>query len=249
MLRTGYKCLGVMKKRETFLVAGVAVSVLLYFFGRGYWYPVYIKLTGKRTVADVISSVGEEARSRLYPYFDEAGVTYPPEQITLLATKNDRQLELWALHNSNPVFIRKFQVHAQSGVPGPKLREGDKQVPEGIYQIEGLNPNSSYHLSMKLNYPNEFDLKHAKAEGRENPGSNIFIHGKAVSIGCLAMGDEAIEDLFVLVHDVGRTKVNVVIAPSDPRESPLDARAKPAWVTELYETIEKEFQYYAQNET
>ncbi len=238
-----------MNTRETILVTGLAVFVLLYFFGRGIWHPAYIKLTGKRTVADVISSVGEEARSRLLPYFNQAEVAYPPKEITLLATKNNRQLELWALKDGNPNLIRKFHVQAQSGVAGPKLREGDRQVPEGVYQIEGLNPNSSYHLSMKLNYPNEFDLKNAQAEGRENPGSNIFIHGKAVSIGCLAMGDEVIEDLFVLVHDVGKSNVKVVIAPSDPRESPLDASSKPEWVTELYETIENEFNGYIQNET
>ena len=99
---------------------------------------------------------------------------------------------------------------------------------------------------MKLNYPNEFDLKHAETEGRANPGSNIFIHGKAVSIGCLAMGDEAIEELFVLVHDVGKSNVKVVIAPSDPRESTLDPSAQPEWVKDLYKIIESEFKDYSQ---
>jgi murein L,D-transpeptidase YafK len=70
-----------------------------------------------------------------------------------------------------------------SGKAGPKLREGDGQVPEGIYRIDGLNPNSSYHLSLKLNYPNDFDLEQARTEGRTELGGDIFIHGKAVSIG------------------------------------------------------------------
>ena len=56
---------------------------------------------------------------------------------------------------------------------------------------------------MKLDYPNAFDRLHANAEGRTQPGSNIFIHGKAASIGCLAMGDAAIEELFLLVSDIG----------------------------------------------
>ncbi len=198
---------------------------------------------------DVISEVGTEARSRLLPYFKSANVSYPPDQITLLATKTTRLVELWANGNTNPKYIRRFIIHAQSGVLGPKLREGDKQVPEGVYLIEGLNPNSSYHLSMKLNYPNEYDLKYARIEGRQKPGSNIFIHGKAVSIGCLAMGDEAIEELFVLAHDVGRTNVKVVIAPSDPRKSSLDASKKPVWVKELYGIIETEFKNYVQLET
>ena len=237
-----------MKKYALIFVVGIAASVAFYFLGRGLWHPVYIKFVGKRTVDDVVSSVGTDARFRLLPYFDAAEVTYPPKEVVFLFTKDSRQLELWAIQNNSPRYIRTFQVQAQSGVPGPKLREGDRQVPEGVYRIEGLNPNSSYHLSMKLNYPNEFDLKYAQVEGRENPGSNIFIHGKAVSVGCLAMGDEAIEDLFVLAHDAGRSNVKVVIAPSDPRESPLDASGKPAWVTELYEAIENEFENYANSE-
>ncbi|MDH5355129.1 MAG: L,D-transpeptidase family protein [Gammaproteobacteria bacterium] len=238
-----------MKTRLILLAASLTICVVFFYYGRGLWYPTYIKLTGKRTVADVVSAVGTEARSRLLPYFNSSGVTYPPKKITLLATKDNRRLELWANENTGPKYIRTFQVQAQSGLPGPKLREGDRQVPEGVYRIEGLNPNSSYYLSMKLNYPNEFDLIHAQVEERQYPGSNIFIHGKAVSIGCLAMGDEVIEELFVLVHDVGKSNVKVVIAPTDPRRSSLDASAKPAWVTELYDIIENEFKYYVQNET
>ena len=74
-------------------------------------------------------------------------------------------------------------------------------MPEGVYRIVALNPNSSYHLSMKLDYPTEFDLSKARAEGRTRPGSDIFIHGKAVSIGCVAVGDDAIEEIFVLVRE------------------------------------------------
>jgi murein L,D-transpeptidase YafK len=113
-------------------------------------------------------------------------------------------------------LIRDYYIQVASGGAGPKLRQGDRQVPEGIYRIVKLDPNSHYHLSMKLNYPNEFDLLHARQDGRKAPGSNILIHGKAVSIGCLAMGDEAIEELFVLTEHVGVEKVKVVIAPHDP---------------------------------
>ena len=162
----------------------------------------------------------------------------------MLALKDTAQLEVWAGPKEDPTFIRSYEIKALSGVPGPKLREGDRQVPEGIYKIEGLNPNSSYHLSMKLNYPNSFDLKHAKAEGRREPGTNIFIHGKAVSIGCLAMGDRAIEELFVLAHDTGRHNVRVIIAPADPRKSSLVVDKHPSWVTELYQSLETEFRQY-----
>jgi hypothetical protein len=213
----------------------------IYLFGRDLWYPLYLRIAGPLTVEEVIAAVGPSARLRTQPYFDEAGVAYPPESLTLLALKDSLELEVWVGSGPEPILIRKYEIKALSGISGPKLREGDEQVPEGIYQIESLNPNSSYHLSMKLDYPNEFDLKHARREGRTRPGSNIFIHGKAVSIGCLAMGDEAIEELFVLVHDVGHSNVRVAIAPTDPRESALVAGPGPAWIEDLYAELDGEF--------
>jgi len=115
-------------------------------------------------------------------------------------------------------------------------------VPEGIYRIEELNPNSHYHLSMKLNYPNALDLFHAEMDGRADPGSDIFIHGRTNSIGCLAMGDEAIEELFVLTAQVGADNVKVVIAPHDPRIFPLKANSVdlPEWTSGLYSLISRE---------
>lgn len=223
------------------LGVGWSATQVLAGVGRSMWVPVVIKLTGARTVSDVVRDVGPVARSRLERRFDAAGLSYPPDQITLLAIKETAVLELWVGDAGSPSRIHDYPIKALSGVAGPKLREGDRQVPEGIYRIEGLNPNSAYHLSMKLNYPNAFDLEHAANEGRDEPGSNIFIHGKAQSIGCLAMGDEAIEELFVLMADVGWTRATVVISPTDPRLGPLDRVGKPHWVDELYSQIEAQF--------
>jgi len=200
------------------------------------------KLPGQWTVADILHSYGPYATNKLKPYFTKANVPYPPRQVALIALKQEKKLELWAKENGEFRFIREYFIQAASGVAGPKLRQGDKQVPEGIYRIEGLNPNSHYHLSMKINYPNEFDRLHAWQEGRTDPGSDIFIHGRAASIGCLAMGDETIEELFVLAAHVGVENVKVVIAPRDPRAFPLTVGSNklPAWVPELYSNISRE---------
>jgi hypothetical protein len=119
-------------------------------------------------------------------------------------------------------------------------------VPEGIYQIIALNPNSSYHLSMQVDYPNRFDREKAAGEGRTNLGGEIFIHGKAVSIGCIAVGDEAIEELFCLVARVGAPHVKVIIAPSDLRRGPAvaDLATQPRWVPELYARLAAELQAF-----
>ncbi len=243
--------------RRAFVVgafsAGAALCFgSLYAFGRSYWEPALRELQGRQSVDSVLQHYGDAASNRLVPYFKNASVSFPPKKVTLLALKQERKLEVWAQDDAAGageapyVFIRDYDIRRASGVAGPKLREGDRQVPEGFYEIEGLNPNSSYHLSMKLNYPNSFDLRHARAEGRTEPGSNIFIHGKAQSVGCLAMGDEVIEELFVLTALAGRENVKVVIAPSDPRHRVIEADpvSMPAWTPELYREISREFRKY-----
>ncbi|MGR8935562.1 MAG: L,D-transpeptidase family protein [Gammaproteobacteria bacterium] len=201
-----------------------------------------IKPFGQRSVEDVLQIYGTYATRKLSAYFAEANVAYPPREVTFIVLKQEKKLEMWARDNGEFRFIHQYGIKAASGVSGPKLRQGDRQVPEGIYRIVGLNPNSHYHLSMKINYPNEFDLFHAWMDRRNNPGSDIFIHGRAASIGCLAMGDVAIEELFVLTAQVGAEKVKVVIAPHDPRVYPLEADSQqlPEWTPELYSLISDE---------
>jgi hypothetical protein len=207
-------------------------------------FPSVPKLPGEFTVEDVLADFGDYAGRKMKPYFARAKVAFPPREVVFLALKQEKKVEVWAKDDSTDFrFIRDYDIQAASGRAGPKLMQGDRQVPEGVYRIIGLNPNSHYHLSMKLNYPNEFDLARADEEGRYDPGSDIFIHGKAASIGCLAMGDEAIEELFVLTAWVGQEHVKVIIAPRDPRQSPLEAGEfadLPAWAPELYETITSE---------
>ena len=204
-------------------------------------YLPYPKLFGQMAVENILQPY-TYAKRKLTPYFTKAKVSYPPREITFIALKQEIKLELRARGSGEFRFIRDYHIQAASGVAGPKLRQGDRQVPEGIYRIVELNPNSHYHLSMKLNYPNEFDLLHARREGRSAPGSDILIHGKAASTGCLAMGDEAIEELFVLTAQVGAENVKVVISPHDPRTYPLkaDSEEDPEWTSELYSIISRE---------
>lgn len=192
---------------------------------------------GRRTVEGVVEEVGPVVRPSLARLFEEAGCDYPPGAVALVALKDEKTLEIWATDRS-PAWrpVTRYPIRGASGGPGPKLREGDGQVPEGIYRIAGLNPNSAFHLSMKLDYPNAFDRERGRADGRTRLGGDIFIHGGSASIGCLAMGDEAIEELFTLVHDTGRDRVTVTIAPTDLRTR-RPPSAGPAWTDELYGTI------------
>jgi hypothetical protein len=192
----------------------------------------------ERTVESVVDELGPRVREHWAPYVRGAGLLYPPDELALLAFKRERRLEIWGRTDGPWARIDALPILAASGEEGPKLHQGDRQVPEGIYRVVAFNPNSRFHLSMMLDYPNAEDVVVADAEGRTDLGGEIFIHGGAASIGCLAMGDRAIEDLFVLVADVGIERVQVVMAPHDPRGgSPLRPVAGLAFTNELYRQI------------
>ena len=194
------------------------------------------------TVESRLEQYGVVARVRLAPYFQKAGVAYPPSALVFIGLKEEKILQVYAKSGTNEFrFIRSYEIQAASGVAGPKLRQGDKQVPEGIYGIDLLNPNSSYHLSMQINYPNAYDRTQAQTESRTNLGGEIMIHGKALSVGCLAMGDEAAEDFFVLAAETKIENITVILTPVDFREGksiPDNAKLTP-WTDTLYPEIKK----------
>lgn len=202
------------------------------------WESMLRRVHGGYTVEGRITQFGEAARARLRPFFDSAGVAYPPSETAWIAFKDRRVLEVWA---RSPRWrrIREYPILGASGRVGPKLKEGDLQVPEGIYRVVLLNPNSLYHVSMRLDYPNAFDRRMALADGRTDLGGDIMIHGKTCSVGCLAMGDEAAEDLFTLAYEAGTEHVTVIIAPADLRSAAGGASLprSPAWVRDLYREI------------
>ena len=153
------------------------------------------QIRGQFTVAERLDQFGTSATQRLQVYFQQANLDFPPPKIALLAFKDSKQLQLYAPNKQGAwQWVHTYPIQAASGGLGPKLREGDKQVPEGLYQVELLNPNSLFHVSLRLNYPNAFDKQMAALDGREQLGGDIMIHGKAKSIGCLAMGDPAAEE-------------------------------------------------------
>jgi hypothetical protein len=204
------------------------------------------KMRGGYTVAERLEQFGPGVEERLRPSFDAAGVRFPPAELAFVAFKDSKVLELYAKSGEEPWrFIREYPVLAASGVLGPKLKEGDLQVPEGVYRLDALNPNSKFHLSVRLDYPNEFDRRMAAAEGRTGLGGDIMIHGSAVSVGCLAIGNEAAEDVFVLSGLVGKERIKVIVSPTDFRSGPAsDPVREPHWIRGLYETLRAELTHF-----
>ena len=235
-----------MRKRPKliWIELGLLVAVLLTFafkpYVRSFFSPVIRHFTGNKTVEQRLQQFGEKARARLKPAFEKAGVQYPPSAVILVGLKAEERLEVYAADEGGAFhYICAYPILAASGHAGPKLREGDLQVPEGIYPIESLNPNSRFHVSLRIGYPNEFDRSKAQLDGRTNLGGDIMIHGSSVSVGCLAMGDRVAEDLFVLAADTGLDNLTAILAPVDFREGrAVAANADlPEWTETLYAQI------------
>ena len=198
------------------------------------WYPSVFAVNGPRTHEDVVTRLSASRRVALREAVIRAGSPYPPRRLRLVGLKEEKALEVWLPVGERWSRLKSYPVLAASGGPGPKLREGDFQVPEGICRLTAFNPNSSYHLSIRVDYPNAEDRRVAALDGRTRLGGDIFIHGKAVSIGCLAIGDAAIEELYLLLADTGLRNADIVLTPSLRPVTPTGA---PAWLGGRYERI------------
>lgn len=126
--------------------------------------------------------------------------------------KHEHQLELWVRKGARHALFRQYPICTWSGMLGPKLRQGDGQSPEGFYSVgrSQLNPNSRYHLSFNLGYPNAYDRAHGRT------GDFLMVHGSCVSIGCYAMGDANIEQIYTLLDAAlrgGQPRVPVHVFP------------------------------------
>ena len=108
--------------------------------------------------------------------------------------KESKELEFWIQKEQAFELFKTYNIAAMSGTLGPKLAEGDSQAPEGFYAVSQrlMNPQSRYHLAFNIGYPNTYDKAHQRT------GSAIMVHGNQVSIGCFAMTDFFIEEIYTL---------------------------------------------------
>src|ERR1051325_1158262 len=161
-------------------------------------------------VQTAIAEKGEAVR-RL---FAAKHLAFPSNDIFLRAFKREGVLELWAKGDGKYELIKEYKICAASGSLGPKRRQGDNQVPEGFYYVDRFNPASNFYLSLGVNYPNESDRI---LGARGSLGGDIFIHGNCVSIGCMAITEEQIKELYVIAvgaRAAGQAKIPVHIFPS-----------------------------------
>lgn len=151
----------------------------------------------------------------LQKQFEAKKLKWPARYIYIRSFKYDSQLEVWVKNEIKEPFqlFKSYRVCALAGTLGPKRMEGDYQVPEGFYYINEFNPKSNYYLSLGLNYPNVSDKILSDSL---RPGSAIFIHGSCVTVGCIPIRDEQIDELYILAahaKDQGQDFIPVHIFP------------------------------------
>lgn len=151
-----------------------------------------------------IGNVFNNLEDSIKKQFEEKNLAWPPQSLYIRSFKYDRLLEVWVKgNNNNPYTLFKtYKVCMQSGTTGPKRIQGDNQIPEGFYYINEFNPNSKFHLALGLNYPNASDRILSDSL---HPGGAIYIHGKCVSTGCIAISDLPIEEVYIMAS---RAKTN-----------------------------------------
>jgi len=182
------------------------------------------------------------SKQKLNRHLADSGFVIYPKNLTLIGLKHEKTLEVWTEKNGKNIHLVDYPFTGFSGVLGPKFKEGDRQIPEGIYGIGYLNPNSKFHLSMNINYPNTFDKKMAKKENRTNLGSAIMIHGSDETVGCIPIGNDKIEELYFLAEKVGIQNIKVILSPVDFRTTKVKIKktTKHPWLKDLYAQIKEE---------
>lgn len=163
-----------------------------------------------------VAGARDSTDSHLRAVFAERGLEYPASEIYLRVFKHERVLELWARGQDDAAFtrVKEYPVCALPGQLGPKQQMGDFQVPEGFYFIDDFNPRSSYHLSLRVSYPNLADRMRREAVAL---GGDIFVHGGCQTVGCVPIENRNIQEVYWLAvqsMDAGQRVIPIHIFPS-----------------------------------
>jgi len=161
--------------------------------------------------------------------------------------KMTAELEVWIKIKDKYQLLHNYEICMQSGYLGPKLKEGDRQGPEGFYYINKtrLNPNSKYHLSLNIGYPNSYDRAY------DRTGSALMIHGDCLSVGCFAMTDEKIEEIYELVEEAlnhGQKIVRVHIFPFRMSDKNMNYYRDHIWYN-FWTNLKEGYDYFEKNST
>ena len=182
--------------------------------------PVFLSLKGDfksiQMENERVETAYREKFEKMRMLAHDQGIEINRIQIFMRVFKLDKKLEIWAKNRCDKEYklLVTYDICRLSGWAGPKRKEGDFQVPEGIYRINHFNPESRFYLSLGINYPNESDKI---LSDKDTPGGAIYIHGSCATIGCLPITDNKIKELYVLgveAKNNGQNHIPVHIFPT-----------------------------------
>lgn len=190
------------------------------------------KETGNLNIPDEDFKRSQLSNSRVYNAYKEKidsidnllldkNIRMNDYEILIRVFKKEEIVELWAKNRSKDTFalVKSYKICFSSGFLGPKRKQGDKQIPEGVYFINEFNPASNYHLSLGISYPNKSDSLLSRSS---NLGGEIYIHGGCESIGCVPVTTRRIKELYVIALQAryfGQKRIPVHIFPCKLNET------------------------------
>jgi murein L,D-transpeptidase YafK len=163
-----------------------------------------------------VKTAYEEKESIVKTYFKDKKLNYDGFHLFIRGFKAEGKLEAWVREKGKDTYtlLTTYDFCSTSGTLGPKRKEGDLQIPEGVYHINHFNPQSNFYLSLGVSYPNTSDKILSDAK---HPGGAIYIHGNCVTIGCIPITDEKIKELYVLAVEArtnGQENIPLHLFPS-----------------------------------
>ena len=187
-----------------------------------------------------------DAISRVQPKleveFIEQGLTFGAP-IYLRIFKKEKELEIWVQGKSEFKLFKTYPICTYgSGKLGPKIKEGDGQAPEGFYFVTParLNPHSQFHLSFNLGYPNLYDRSHKRT------GTALMVHGNCVSVGCYAMTNKKIEEIFTIADAAfrnGQSFFRVHAFPFRMTNNNMEDHKQSVWYT-FWTNLKEGYDYF-----
>ena len=187
----------------------------------------------------------QRVQPNLKKEFEEKKLQYGAP-IFIRIFKESMELEIWVKSNDKFEFFKTYKICTYgSGTLGPKTKQGDGQAPEGFYFVtpQRLNPVSNFHLSFNLGYPNKYDRIHNRS------GGDLMVHGSCVSIGCYAITNPGIEEIYAIADAAfrnGQRFFRVHIFPFEMNEENMEKYKESKWV-EFWDNLKEGYNFFEKN--
>ncbi len=191
------------------------------------------------------SSVAKRISPNLQQQLQQKGLNMGAP-VLMRIFKQSSELELWLQNNGRFELFKTYPICTFSGELGPKTKQGDMQSPEGFYSVSAkqLNPNSRFHLAFNLGYPNAYDRAYQRT------GDALMVHGDCVSIGCYAMTDAQIEEIYTLASAAlqhGQSAFQVQAFPFRLTDAQLARHKNAPWLA-FWQNLKVGYDYFEQHQ-